>query len=105
MQKGAKNRAAQRGIEYALSEQDIYSLFLTQDAACAISGIRFALPTEKSDNFWKHPYYPSLDRINNSRGYTADNVRIVCTCVNIAINEWGDEIFFDLVRKTAQRLS
>ena len=34
----------------------------------------------------------SLDRIDSSKGYTVENCRLVCTAVNLAMNEWGEDV-------------
>jgi hypothetical protein len=46
-----------------------------------------------SEGKWhRNPYRPSFDRIDSSKGYTPDNVRIIAYCVNTAMNEWGEDI-------------
>lgn len=44
-----------------------------------------------------NPFAPSLDRINCGGGYTKDNTRIVCVAVNVAINTFGDDVFFKML--------
>lgn len=46
---------------------------------------------------------PVLDKyrknyIDSTLGYTKDNVRLVCTIVNMALNEFGDIIFDKMCR-------
>jgi len=36
-------------------------------------------------------YAPSIDRIDARRGYTADNIRIICWAANLLLGTWGDE--------------
>ena len=56
-----------------------------------MSGISFN--DERFDHaFVKHPYAPSLDRIDSQVGYTPGNARLVCTCVNFGLGQWGDEV-------------
>lgn len=40
---------------------------------------------------------PSLDRIDSNKGYTKDNVRLVCTHINLALNNFGIENFQKLI--------
>lgn len=40
---------------------------------------------------------PSLDRIDCKRGYTYDNVRVVLTLVNVALNEWGEDVLREVM--------
>jgi hypothetical protein len=51
----------------------------------------------------KHPYGPSLDRINSQKGYVRGNVRLVCTAVNFGLGQWGDEVFLPIAEATTHR--
>ena len=46
----------------------------------------------------RHPFEPSLDRINCAEGYSASNTRLVCVAVNFGMNEWGEEVYRELAR-------
>lgn len=74
-----------------------------QDGKCAVSGIPFSydrgLPTKDRRN----PRAPSVDRIDNARGYEKRNCRIVILAVNIALNLWGDELFLEVCQATLER--
>jgi len=70
---------------------------LRSGGKCEVSGIRFVLDKET------HPYQPSIDRINNDRPYTIDNVRLVCLIVNYSMNRWGKEAFERLAISLARR--
>lgn len=50
-------------------------MFLAQDFKCAVSGLPFVFEGLNC-------YSPSIDRINNDRGYTPTNCRIVLYSVN-----------------------
>jgi hypothetical protein len=39
---------------------------------------------------------PSLDRINNAKGYTPENVRVVLYCVNVMANIWGENKIIEI---------
>lgn len=56
-----------------------------QDSRCAVSGIEmtFSHNTPSSN--------ASIDRIDNNAGYMKDNVRLVCSAVNIMRNRMTDE--------------
>lgn len=38
----------------------------------------------------RNPYFPSIDRIDSSLGYTETNCQLVCVIYNYAKNEWRD---------------
>ena len=69
---------------------------------CELTGLPFDLQyySEAKNN----PYAPSLDRIDSkNKNYTPDNVRLVLSFINIAINDLGLEkalpIFKALIEK------
>jgi hypothetical protein len=96
MQRAAK-RCRYRGQEFPLTYEQMKELAKRCRGACEISGIPFSY---KKGPHFRRPYTPTLDRISNDRGYEFDNVRMVCSAVNYALNEWGEEIFFNVVRST-----
>src|SRR5690606_21411241 len=48
---------------------------------------------ERRPGWFRRPFAPSLDRIDTSTGYEAGNCRLVCVLANIALNEWGEDVF------------
>jgi len=94
--RGAKRRASRKGRECDLKKEDAKALWERCKGACEITGIPFDF-TRKS-NQKTRPFSPSIDRIDNTKGYTKDNVRVVCTSVNIAMNQWGEEVLHAIVK-------
>lgn len=90
--KGAKKRAGIKKIPYDISIEFIAELWSKQDGKCALTRIDFSVPQERNDRK-ASPFSPSIDRIDCSKGYTKDNVRLVCIAVNYALNEFGEEVF------------
>ena len=83
---GSKKRASKMGLDFNIDIKYIMALY---EGKCEISGIPLELMTNKK--YSKQPFKPSLDRINNNKGYVKGNIRIVCTMVNFAKNVWSDE--------------
>jgi hypothetical protein len=86
-----RKRAKERKLVYNLDIVFLLELYAVQKSKCAVTGIDFDFTFDKK--FSKRPFSPSVDRINSKFGYTKDNVRLVCSSVNTALSEYGDEIF------------
>jgi len=74
-------------LEKTLVLQDI--LPILEIGKCELTGLPFDFIPSK--NSFRNLYSPSLDRIDSSKGYTKDNVRIVLSSVNCALGEYTDE--------------
>lgn len=88
-------RAIQHGVPMSLTEDSIHRMIVSQNWRCAVTGIKFAANVYPGQRI--RPWVPSIDRLIASRGYVDGNVRIVCAAVNIAMNQFGDEIFFRIM--------
>lgn len=65
--KSARTSAKQRGIEFTISEEDIII-----PSVCPVLGLPLTpLSGPRSDTT------PSIDRIDNNKGYTADNIHVI----------------------------
>jgi hypothetical protein len=51
------------------------------------------LPFDLQQSGLKQPYAPSIDRIDNARGYSQDNCRVILWALNVAFNSWGEDVF------------
>jgi hypothetical protein len=95
-------RVERPGITFELSYDDIASLWKNQRGRCAVSGLHFSMAYFEL-SLVKHPYGPSLDRIDSHKGYVPGNVRLVCTAVNFGLGQWGDEVFLPIAEATTHR--
>jgi hypothetical protein len=98
----ARRRSALSNFQFNLEPDDIPNLWRTQNGRCAVSGLRFSM-ARFSEALVKHPYGPSLDRIDSRQGYVRGNVRLVCTAVNFGLGQWGDEVFRTIAEATVHR--
>jgi hypothetical protein len=94
--KNMEQRAKIRGIECSLSIQQLRDVLLRSRGRCELTGLRFT--REWVGGARTRPYFHSVDRIDSAKGYTLDNVRVVCFAANIAMNAWGEEVFAELAR-------
>lgn len=62
-------------------------MYAKSDGKCQVSGIEFN--DFRPLGSTKRPWYPSIDRIDSRKPYTAENCRVVCVAVNVAMGEWG----------------
>ena len=83
MLSSAKRRARQRGIEFSLKREHI----IIPDC-CPALGVKLRQGTLTS-----HDCAPSLDRIDSSKGYTPDNIKVIsCRANRIKTNATVEEI-------------
>ena len=66
--------ARQRNLEFNITMQEAWEIFIKQNQSCAVTGlpIHFETRSGRGDG------NASLDRIDSSKGYTADNIQWVC---------------------------
>jgi len=88
--RSSKKRAKASGLEHTLTENEFMDKFSESEGKCVVSGLFFS--GGKSEQWRVRPFFPSLDRIESTKGYTKDNVRFVSTAVNLALSDWGDDV-------------
>lgn len=94
MVRSVRNRAKRRGIDFDIDREWVIEKLHAANYRCAVTGMRFSV--DRNGNEMRRKSAPSLDRIDCTKGYTRDNVRIVLASVNIAMNEWGAEHLFKI---------
>ena len=87
----AKKRSARKGIDFELCYQDVVDLLVQSNGKCELSRLPFSLSNPKKIRV--PPFKYSLDRIDAIGPYSTKNCRIVCFCVNWALNQWGECVF------------
>jgi hypothetical protein len=83
-----------RRLEFTITQQDAWDLFLKQNRRCALTGVLLTLPEHCKDIS-----NASLDRINSSKGYIVGNVQWVEKKVNMAKQNLPEDEFIELCRK------
>lgn len=86
----AMNTRAKAKKRAIMSRAEFDELCETAGGRCQLTGIRFS--GKKVSGAIRRPWMPSVDRVDSSKGYERDNCRLVCTAVNIALNDFGLEV-------------
>lgn len=84
----AKKNAPRRSIQFTLTIPEFDAIVRRANGCCEVSGLPFRNTRTKQRNE-RHPFMPSLDRIDSTGPYSADNVRLVSIAVNNALGTWG----------------
>lgn len=94
IQKSAKNR----DIEFNITIEYVWDLFLKQDKRCALSGVElwFSSKTSLSDG------NASLDRIDSNLGYISGNLQWIHKDINYMKQEYDEKYFVEMCKKIAQ---
>lgn len=84
----AKGRAKKKRVPFTISLNDVRMMCIRSNGRCEISGLYFSQKTHGRGKM--RPLVPSLDRRTPAEGYTIDNCRLVCACINVAMFSWGE---------------
>ena len=82
-----KNTALERGLDFNISYEDCWNLYLKQNRECALTG----LPIH-----FGQPNRASLDRIDSLKGYTIDNVQWIYAKINFMKSSLPQKEFIEL---------
>jgi hypothetical protein len=89
----AKKNSKLIGIACEIDLQYIEFLYNSQKGKCFWSGVPLLLVDDP-----KHPQKPSLDRLDNSKGYQKDNVVLTCFSMNFARNVNDFDTFSNFIK-------
>ena len=90
----ARNSSKKRKLEINISRDWIEEKL--NRGICELTGLPFDFTPSK--NTYLNKFAPSLDRINSSKGYTKDNVRVVLCAVNLALGQYNDEEMLPILK-------
>jgi len=73
-----KRSADKRNLDFLITKEEVWELYLKQNKKCALSGL---------DINWGGNHHSnrtaSIDRIDNNKGYTLDNIQLVHKEINM----------------------
>ncbi len=90
-----KRRAVLKGLEFSIPLTQISDALY--DGFCEKTGIEFDFGPPPKD-CRVNPWAPSIDRIDNLRGYAIGNVQMVCNAFNIAKNDFPEHVVYALAQ-------
>jgi hypothetical protein len=90
------SRAKDKNIEFDLDMNEIHMTLA--NGKCVKTGHEFVIK-EKGRNYKdRSPFAPSIDKIDPSKGYTKDNIQVVCWWYNSAKGRYTDEEVLELCK-------
>jgi len=92
-----KKRAKRKDIDFNLDKEWIDSKL--KKGVCEVTNIKF----DFSKKPFLNPYYPSIDRVDSSKGYTKDNCKMVCHMFNNAKCEFSEKVFIYWATKFVEK--
>lgn len=79
----ARCRATKRNLEFSITVDDLIQTHQLQNGLCSLSKMKLIPKAEKGKSI-------SVDRIDSSKGYTKDNIRLLLHCVNAGLMNMED---------------
>ena len=95
-----RNGAKIRNLEFSISQEQIWELFLKQNRKCALTGLDLHFSTLSCGNDGT----ASLDRIDSSKGYSIDNVWWVHKDINVMKMDLSVEKFKEYCKLVMNKL-
>ena len=87
----ARTRARKRGLDFDLDEYRSLIQARIDAGCCELSGTPFNLSGGRTFDS------PSIDRVFAGGDYVYSNIRIVCSAMNAALGDWGEENLYAVV--------
>lgn len=92
------SKAEERGLEFEVSLEYLWDLFLAQDKRCNLTGIELVMMSSKNDT----RNTASLDRIDSSKGYIIGNVQWIHKVINQMKWNFRESEFVDWCKLVAR---
>lgn len=89
--------------EDVMTRDELVTLIQRSCGICQVTGIPFL--RYDSSHKGRKPFIPSIDRIDSKKPYVLSNCRIVCLAANIAMNEWGQDVFDAMAEARVKMIS
>ena len=90
--KNIEKRAKEKNLEFNLTEEWLKEKL--ERGRCEATGIKF--DTTKAP--FMNPFYPTIDRVDSSKGYTPENCRIVLWVVNAGLGHYTEKDLYTICK-------
>ena len=95
-----------KGLEMSITMEDVKNLYQKQKGKCALTHqvlthTKLDDADTHHDEFIKHRWNISIDRIDSSKGYTIDNIHLIGARINIMKSDLPVGYFVELCKKIA----
>ena len=94
----ARTRAKNKKLDIDIDLEFLLDLYEKQEGKCALTNIKFTFERNPIGVKNLLPYNPSIDKINPSKGYTKDNVRLLLVIMNLSLNNFGEECLYEVCK-------
>lgn len=95
---GARDRSKRHTVDFSLSLEELENLWQEQNGTCALSGIKMTYELQNG----RTPTNVSIDRIDQSKGYTAGNIQLVCMACNQIKSDLSEEEMYHFCKKIVE---
>lgn len=85
-----KGHAKRKGLEFDLDMAELERRI--EPMRCERTGHKLEWSVYGQGRGLKQPWQPSIDRRDNSKGYTMGNIQVVSTIYNFSKSIWTDEV-------------
>lgn len=92
----ARKRAERKHIPIDIDIHYLLDIYHKQNGACCLTGLVMELRPLVGHRV--NPYAISLDRIDSTKGYTKDNVRLIIWYMNWAMGAYGEKEFAEIAK-------
>ena len=93
----ARKRAKKLGLAYNLDSHTEAMRKRVSAMRCEMTGVPL-IPGSGCGSPGKRVWNTvSLDRKDSTRGYTIDNIRVVCWAINAAMGTWGEQALRNMI--------
>lgn len=92
----AKQLSNKKGLDFDLDNEFVFDLWKEQEGTCKRTGL--PLDVKSGTIQVRNRMGPSLDRVDNTKGYTRENVELVCAQYNAGKAAYTPEEFAEICR-------